>query len=75
MDEQQQKWMQTMLGNLRDSSGRPDRETLLRFAAAQMDDDGRKQLQQVMHDREAIAQILRSDSAQQLMQKLRRKDE
>ena len=58
MDDRQQKLL-AMLAQMQQTDGAPDnRDALLRFAAAQMDDDGRRQLREVMRDREAVESLL-----------------
>ena len=75
MDDRQQKLL-TMLAQMQQTDGAPDnRDALLRFAAAQMDDDGRRQLREVMRDREAVESLLRSPQAKALREAMQRRKE
>lgn len=70
MNDKQQKLLEAMLGEMQ-SAGKPDsRRALLRFAQTQMDADGRQKLNALLQDPAAMEQILRSQQAKALLDKL-----
>ncbi len=70
MNDKQQKLLEAMLGEMQ-SAGKPDsRRALLRFAQAQMDADSRQKLNALLQDPAAMEQILRSQQAKALLDKL-----
>lgn len=74
MNDKQQKLLEAMLGEMQ-SAGEPDgRRALLRYAQAQMDAGDRQKLNALLRDPAAVEQMLRSQQAKALLDRLRRQN-
>ena len=71
MNEKQQKLLEMMLGEMQSSAAPDSRQALLRFAESQMDADGRQKLQTLLRDPAAAQEMLRTQQAKALLEKLR----